>query len=86
LNSKIIEKRQIIDDIDLNILELIEKRVKIVIDIANIKKEFSLPSEDMNRENEIFESIFNNMKIPMDKNRLKKIYKDIIMICKKEAY
>ena len=86
MNNRIIEIRNKIDEIDKEIFDLIEKRAKLVIEIAKIKKEESLPEEDLNREKEIFAKINGYINTKISKEYLNKIYKNIILFCKKVAY
>ena len=48
--DKLIECRQKIDEIDTEIIELFEKRMKVVEDVINYKIENNYPILDSNRE------------------------------------
>lgn len=51
--NKLEEARSIINEIDKSIVELFEKRIEVVNEVIEYKKENSLPIEDSNREEEL---------------------------------
>lgn len=66
------EIRKQIDKIDEEILILLNKRIKLCIQIAEIKKKANLQLEDRNRENEILQRV----------GEFKPIFEEIIKLCK----
>ncbi len=80
-NCDLTSLREQIDVIDYNILELIEERKNIVLEIGKIKKDNSLKIEDKKREKEIIENLTD--KFPNQKDFIEKIYPEIFEISKK---
>jgi monofunctional chorismate mutase len=66
------EMRKQIDKIDEEILILLNKRIQLCMQIAEIKKKANLQLEDHNRENEIFQRV----------GRFKPVFEEIIRLCK----
>lgn len=54
--------RKSIDEIDEKLLELYEKRMSVVLDVAKYKKQHNLPILNSNRENEVIEKQLSNLK------------------------
>lgn len=72
------ELRRSIDHIDENILELLNQRASLVIDVGHIKKQekrdFHVPS----REREIYERLTRRNKGPFPNEALKSVFREII--------
>ncbi len=78
---KEIEKlRREIDETDRKIVDLLEARVKLAIEIGKIKAEQNLGINDAVREQEVLENICSNTSL--DKNFIKNLFKDVITHCK----
>ncbi len=66
------ELRKQIDSIDEEILILLNKRVRLCIEIAKVKKKANLQLEDQKREHEILQKV----------GTFKPIFEEIIKLCK----
>lgn len=76
--------RKQINNIDLNILKLIEKRISVVKQIALIKKQSNLSLVDKKREKEILNRLITKAKnFGISLTVTKKIFKYIIKQSKK---
>ena len=56
MDKRILELRKKLDGIDEKMLNLLEKRMKIIKSVGKIKSKLNIPIEDMERENEIISS------------------------------
>lgn len=63
-----------LDDIDLEIIKLYEKRMEIVKDVINFKINNNLPILDSSRESKMLE---NNLK-KINNQEFKKYYQDVL--------
>ena len=70
--------RKVIDDIDAEILNLLNKRAHIVIEIAHIKRNEHAEFYSPEREREILERISTLNKGPFPNDTLKVIYREIL--------
>jgi chorismate mutase/prephenate dehydratase len=70
--------RKEIDELDNEILNLINKRAKVVIDIAHIKRSENAKFYSPEREREIIERITNLNQGPFPNDTLKVIYREIL--------
>lgn len=74
-----IEKlRKKIDKIDDKILELLNKRAELILQISKEKKKKNIPYYVPIREKKIFERILKNNKGPLPANAVKSIFREII--------
>jgi chorismate mutase/prephenate dehydratase len=72
------EKRQEIDAIDARLLELLNRRAKLAIDIAKIKRESNLKFHSPEREKAIINRLASLNKGPFPDDALKVIFREII--------
>jgi len=70
--------RKRIDEIDIKILELLNERVKCVINIGKIKKPKRLPLYSAEREDEIFKKLFLANKGPLEEKNIRTLFERII--------
>ncbi|MGB9667839.1 MAG: prephenate dehydratase [Thermosulfidibacteraceae bacterium] len=80
--EKLIRLREKIDEIDEKIVELLNKRAEIAVEIGNIKKELGLPVFIPARESEVYDKIKNlarNGIFPIDS--LLYIFREIVSVC-----
>lgn len=80
--QEINELRQKIDLIDDQIVQELNKRAKIVLEIGKLKDQAGLPILDSQRENEIFTKLSLHSSGPLDGQNLKDIYKKILACMK----
>ncbi len=78
INAALEKRREEIDGIDAEILELLNKRANIAIEIANIKRKANLKFYSPERERAILEQIAALNKGPFPNDALKIIFREII--------
>src|SRR3989337_2610855 len=72
------ELRLNIDDVDDKILELLNKRASLVIDIGKIKLEGKRDFHAPEREKEIYQRLSSNNKGPFPNQALKNVFREIM--------
>jgi len=75
--------REIIDDLDNKIMELLVNRLSIVKDIGLYKKQNNIPVLDVKREQLIFDKIDKKYEDKDSNNFLKSIYSKMMVETKK---
>jgi chorismate mutase-like protein len=70
--------RELIDDLDLRLVDLLNQRTGVVEEIGRIKKEASMAIYEPNRESQVFENITTNNAGPLPNDGLKRIFERII--------
>lgn len=80
--QEINELRQKIDLIDDQIVQELNKRAKIVLEIGKLKDQAGLPILDSQRENEIFTKLSLHNSGPLDGKNLKEIFEKILACMK----
>ena len=76
--DKIQELRKKIDEIDERMLDLLNQRARIVIEVGNIKKTEKLEFHSPAREREILERLIRRNKGPFPEETLKAVYREIL--------
>ncbi len=76
--SRIQELRKKIDELDDRLLDLLNERARIVIEIGNIKKNEKLDFHSPSREREILERLTTRNKGPFPQDTLKAVYREIL--------
>lgn len=66
------ELRKEIDEIDKQTIELLEKRVRIVKEIGEIKRELNLPIRDEKREEEVLRRA----------GKFREVFEKIVEVCR----
>jgi len=77
------ERRRQIDLIDRKLLSLLNRRLSIALEIGKIKKERREKIYNPKREDEILKRLNLKNRGPLKKEDLKKIFKKIMMACRK---
>ncbi|OGP30333.1 MAG: chorismate mutase [Deltaproteobacteria bacterium GWC2_42_11] len=77
-SKKLKELRQEIDRIDDSILELLNNRAKLAIEIGSIKKEGNHAIYVPEREREIYQRLLNNNPGPFPNNAVKNVFREIM--------
>lgn len=67
-----------IDDIDCQLVELLNRRTRIVEDIGRAKEAAGLPIYEPNREEDVYRNVFAHNKGPLTAEALRGIYERII--------
>ncbi len=70
--------RSRIDEIDRQLVELLNRRTRIVEDIGQVKEASGLPIYEPNREEDVFRNVFSNNHGPLTAEALRGIYERII--------
>ena len=79
--AKIDDLRFMIDEIDLELLKLITKRIKISEKIGTLKKQSGLKIVDKNREIQVLTGLTNKAKRDkIDEHSIKKIWKELFKL------
>ena len=81
MNNKILKCRKRIDNIDKKILDLLNDRAAVAVEIGKMKQSFSavyVPS----RETEIINNLSKNNKGLLNKKDISSIYTEIISVCR----
>ena len=76
------DKRKKIDLIDRKLLHLLNERLRIALEVGNIKKKMGEKIYDPRREEEVLESLRIKNNGPLKVEDLKKIFETIIRICR----
>ncbi len=76
--DKIGELRKKIDEIDDRLVDLLNERARIVIDVGNIKKTEKLDLHSPSREREILDRLAARNKGPFPPDTLKAVYREIL--------
>jgi len=77
-NHKIQDLRKKIDEIDGKLVDLLNERARIVIDIGNIKKTEKLDFHSPSREQEVLERLAARNKGPFPQEALRAVYREIM--------
>jgi len=77
------ERRKQIDLIDQKLLSLLNRRLSIALEIGKIKKERREKVYNPKREDEILKRLNLKNRGPLKEEYLKKIFKKIMMVCRK---
>jgi chorismate mutase/prephenate dehydratase len=77
-NQKIHELRKKIDEIDDKLVDLLNERARIVIEVGNIKKAEKLDFHSPSREREILERLTARNTGPLPEDTLKAVYHEIL--------
>lgn len=70
--------RREIDAIDLELLELLNRRTRVVESIGEIKQAAGMPIYEPKREEDVFRSLSRNNRGPLAADALKRIFERII--------
>lgn len=70
--------RQDIDAVDVQILELLNKRTEIVETIGQIKQQHALPVYEPKREDEVYQNVQQHNRGPLPGDAVKRIFERII--------
>ena len=77
------ERRKQIDLIDQKLLSLLNRRLSTALEIGKIKKERGEKIYNPKREDEILKRLNLKNRGPLKKEDLKKIFKKIMIVCRK---
>lgn len=72
------ESRSKIDDLDRQLVELLNRRTRIVEDIGKAKEASGLPIYEPNREEDVFRNVLKHNEGPLSPEALRSIYERVI--------
>jgi chorismate mutase len=72
------ECRKQIDILDVQILELLNQRTRVVEEIGRIKQKLSLPIYEPKREDQVFHNVTTNNQGPLSAEAVKRVFERII--------
>lgn len=72
------ELRRAIDEVDRKILHLVAERVRLVLEVGDIKRRRNLAVYDPERERRVLESLSASAVEPLDATTIKRIFERII--------
>ena len=70
--------RDEIDSIDRELLEVLNRRTRVVEEIGRVKQSVSLPIYEPKREEDVFRNVRANNRGPLDSDALQRIFERII--------
>jgi chorismate mutase len=70
--------RERIDAVDLQLLELLNRRTAIVEEIGRIKQTLELPIYEPRREDQVFENVLHHNRGPLPSEAVKRLFERII--------
>jgi chorismate mutase-like protein len=76
--EKLDECRIRIDALDLEILDLLNQRTRIVEEIGRVKQELSLPIYEPRREDDVYRNVVQHNRGPLSEDALRRIFERII--------
>jgi chorismate mutase len=76
--EKLTEFRRYVDRIDLQLVALLNERTRIVEMIGQIKREFSMPVYEPQREDEVFRNVTENNHGPLSPEAIRRIFERVI--------
>ena len=70
--------RDVIDALDLELLELLNRRTKVVEEIGQVKEAVNLPVYEPKREDDVYRNVTEHNGGPLTADALKRIFERII--------
>jgi len=70
--------REVIDEIDLQLLQLLNQRTRVVEEIGNIKQALRLAVYEPKREEQVFANVLGHNAGPLPPDAVKRIFERII--------
>jgi 3-deoxy-7-phosphoheptulonate synthase/chorismate mutase len=75
--SRLDELRERIDDLNVRILELVQERAEVVVEISRVKDEVGLDAHDPDREEEMLERLTRSLSGPFGPAEVREVFKAI---------
>ena len=79
----LLELRQKIDEVDLELLNALNQRAKLVMEVGEIKQKEKIEVLDKGREAALMKRLSENNTGPLDEEMLKDLFQSIINILKR---
>lgn len=72
------ESRRRIDELDVQLLELLNRRTRVVEHIGHIKESLAMPIYEPKREDDVFRNVIEHNEGPLTADAVKSIFERII--------
>ncbi|HVO99939.1 MAG TPA: chorismate mutase [Bryobacteraceae bacterium] len=72
------ESRKRIDELDVQLLELLNRRTRVVEQIGHIKESLAMPIYEPKREDDVFRNVIEHNEGPLTADAVKSIFERII--------
>jgi len=82
LSKKLIKRRKELDLINQKLLTLLNRRLRITLEIGKVKKEMGKKIHDAEREREILDRLKRKNRGPLEREDLRKIFTTIMKVCR----
>jgi chorismate mutase/prephenate dehydratase len=82
LSEKLIKKRKELDLINQELLTLLNRRLRIALEVGKVKREMGKKIYDKEREEEILDRLTQKNKGPLKEEDLRKIFTLIMKVCR----
>jgi chorismate mutase len=82
LSRRLIKRRKELDLINQELLTLLNRRLRITLEIGKVKKEMGKKIYDTEREKEILDRLKRKNRGPLEEEDLRKIFTTIIKVCR----
>jgi chorismate mutase len=82
LSRKLIKRRKELDLINQELLTLLNRRLRITLEIGKVKKEMGKKIYDTEREKEILDRLKRKNRGPLEEEDLRKIFTTIMKVCR----
>jgi chorismate mutase/prephenate dehydratase len=82
LSEKLIKRRKELDLINQRLLTLLNRRLRITLEIGKVKKEMGKKIYDTEREKEILDRLKRKNRGPLKEGDLRKIFMTIMKVCR----
>jgi chorismate mutase len=77
------ELRRAIDDVDRKILELVAERVRLVLEVGDVKRGTQMTVYDPERERRVLESLVQRAPAPLDATTVRRVFERLIDECRR---
>jgi len=82
LSLKLIKRRKKLDRINQELLTLLNRRLRLTLEIGKIKREMGKKIHDTEREREILDRLKRKNRGPLKEEDLRKIFTMIMKVCR----
>ena len=82
LSLKLIKRRKALDLINQELLTLLNRRLRLTLEIGKIKREMGKKIHDTEREREILDRLKRKNRGPLKEEDLRKIFTMIMKVCR----
>ncbi len=82
MDTRILELRKRIDEIDEQIIRLLKERMAVAQEVGQLKKELKIPVEDVRREKEIIRRLTKSAGDTLSDEQLIRIFKAVFQSSK----